>query len=366
MYLRHEDLKKKLGTLALAAACLAAAACGSTATTNNGGNGQIMADTTSNGDTTAGTDTQGGKDTATADTIAADTTTADTTVADTTVADTTAADTTTQDTAGGDTSKDTSGQKFSCGSDVDCKGLQLSVCSTVKCDAGACIITANADGGTCSVAGPCGGSGTCKNGQCAFASGCAAKPCTAKPLKCGDTVELDASKLGTSTFGFWPCDGNTWTGGEAVFDLSAAETGIATVELATSATWTLFEVLPGDATCSPAGCQAWGKKIKLGLKAGATRRLVVDSLGSGTATLTVVCGASATCGDGKCQIEGFETCTSCAKDCGACSETCPTDSKKGCAGATCEACVCAVDPYCCNNSWDSTCQTECKSCNAIV
>jgi hypothetical protein len=37
---------------------------------------------------------------------------------------------------------------------------------------------------------------------------------------------------------------------------------------------------------------------------------------------------------------------------------------KGCGDCGCQACVCAKDPYCCNNLWDSICAQECKDCGS--
>ncbi len=37
----------------------------------------------------------------------------------------------------------------------------------------------------------------------------------------------------------------------------------------------------------------------------------------------------------------------------------PTD-KKGCGGCSCQACVCDLDPYCCDTAWDGQCVTECE------
>jgi hypothetical protein len=87
------------------------------------------------------------------------------------------------------------------------------------------------------------------------------------------------------------------------------------------------------------------------------------------------------CGDGVCS---GETCLSCSEDCGECPAycgdgncdtasgetlaTCPSDCTDGCGksssptcnGCSCEACVCAMDPYCCEYAWDSKCIGECS------
>ncbi len=76
------------------------------------------------------------------------------------------------------------------------------------------------------------------------------------------------------------------------------------------------------------------------------------------------CGACASsyCGDSKCDV-ATETCTSCAKDCGACPVSttgCAASDKPGCGGCACEACVCALDDYCCAGKWTQYCAGLCK------
>jgi len=57
-------------------------------------------------------------------------------------------------------------------------------------------------------------------------------------------------------------------------------------------------------------------------------------------------------GDPSCQL-GF----SCFVD--GCA---PAWEQKGCCGCPCEDCVCAKDPYCCQNKWDPVCVHECQLC----
>ncbi len=42
----------------------------------------------------------------------------------------------------------------------------------------------------------------------------------------------------------------------------------------------------------------------------------------------------------------------------------PTEGVAGCGGCECEACVCELDPYCCDTEWDSLCVGECKGCGS--
>ncbi len=82
-----------------------------------------------------------------------------------------------------------------------------------------------------------------------------------------------------------------------------------------------------------------------------------------------VCPASY-CGDGKCDAAKNETCSTCAKDCGACQgggaagcTASPPPGKPGCGGCACEACVCALDDFCCAaaGNWTAYCASLCKT-----
>ncbi len=68
------------------------------------------------------------------------------------------------------------------------------------------------------------------------------------------------------------------------------------------------------------------------------------------------------CGDGACDFWDGESCQTCPWDCGPCGDGCSQTQWPGCNGCACEECVCAQDPFCCNNSWDSICVSECYEC----
>ncbi len=68
------------------------------------------------------------------------------------------------------------------------------------------------------------------------------------------------------------------------------------------------------------------------------------------------------CGDGQCTASAGETCSTCAKDCGACPfDGCTGRSQPGCDKCTCESCVCQFDPSCCTGSWTGSCANLCKT-----
>jgi len=75
-----------------------------------------------------------------------------------------------------------------------------------------------------------------------------------------------------------------------------------------------------------------------------------------------VCVPQAICGDGFCDKDAGENPLNCAKDCGSPTNGCEPTPFAGCGGCKCEACVCGMDPYCCEVSWDGLCVDECFQC----
>ena len=73
-----------------------------------------------------------------------------------------------------------------------------------------------------------------------------------------------------------------------------------------------------------------------------------------------VCQPGGFCGDNFCDKEGGEDPLNCPEDCGPYSDGCTETEWPGCGGCPCEACVCAIDPFCCEFSWDSLCVQECE------
>lgn len=66
-----------------------------------------------------------------------------------------------------------------------------------------------------------------------------------------------------------------------------------------------------------------------------------------------LCGCLA-CGDGVCA--GAESCADCALDCGLCiDDCCVSHGQPGCVDGGCAACVCAADAFCCEIGWDTAC-----------
>ncbi len=70
-------------------------------------------------------------------------------------------------------------------------------------------------------------------------------------------------------------------------------------------------------------------------------------------------------GDSTCGVSG-KTCQNCSSNSQIClfgncfSRGCTARPGPGCAGCDCEACVCALDPFCCTFNWDSKCVAKCK------
>ncbi|MSP91924.1 MAG: hypothetical protein EXR79_09030 [Myxococcales bacterium] len=361
-------------------------------------------DVAESGDATATTGDGGAGDTTAADDLMGDAV-ADTGLHDTApdgVATDAAKDTTVTDTA-----KDTvidSAAGWKCLSDTDCKGVAMGACWTPKCNAnsGSCELAKAADDAVCTVKGLCGGPGTCAAGACKVTTAsCAPAACEPAPIKCGDTVKIDLATLGASKFKVWLCSGIDWEGGEKGYLLPLDATGTVKVELAQDGTPSAMVVsIPGPSVgpgptagqCNPTQCDAVGKKLVFGVSGSPGRAVYVETLKGavGSVTLSVSCtvtdvcgdkvcapnekcstcmkdcGACSVCGDGKCDLASGENCTDCDKDCGACPTECkqkkPADpDAKGCTGCACEKCVCAQDGYCCNTAWDSLCVGACET-----
>lgn len=132
--------------------------------------------------------------------------------------------------------------------------------------------------------------------------------------------------------------------------------------------------LPGGTDCQEQGLVCW---------AGNCTECVPDCLGKecGEDGCGATCGE---CADGEECKSGLCTCVpdcagkqcgdnGCAGSCGTCGQYqecmesqcvpkpagCVPHDYAGCGGCKCEACVCNMDPFCCNNSWDSLCVDEC-------
>jgi hypothetical protein len=70
------------------------------------------------------------------------------------------------------------------------------------------------------------------------------------------------------------------------------------------------------------------------------------------------------CGNNWCQPGQGENCESCPEDCGPCQyegDCCFEHDNPGCEDPEVTACVCEMDPFCCNNYWDSVCVSEAKT-----
>jgi hypothetical protein len=75
-----------------------------------------------------------------------------------------------------------------------------------------------------------------------------------------------------------------------------------------------------------------------------------------------VCDQDSTCCDVAWDNDCVELCSDCmpSSDCEP-QPGCLTSDGPGCGGCECEAEVCAMDSFCCNNSWDSACVSYCEN-----
>ena len=79
------------------------------------------------------------------------------------------------------------------------------------------------------------------------------------------------------------------------------------------------------------------------------------------------CAEPSVCGDGACT--GVETCADCAEDCGVCPEPgdcCHPTEAAGCTDAAVQACVCALDDFCCQLAWDEICVADAMASCGLV
>ena len=92
------------------------------------------------------------------------------------------------------------------------------------------------------------------------------------------------------------------------------------------------------------------------------------ALGQCSAVCEPACATSAdgplSCGDDGCG----GSCGTCAQDeicvsglCAPGATACDAHDGPGCGACACEACVCAMDAFCCDSSWDEQCKSECTS-----
>ena len=133
------------------------------------------------------------------------------------------------------------------------------------------------------------------------------------------------------------------------------------------------DIMITEGDCSAYTCIDYGdSSAEFEVLAGETYYFVVEgySGAAGPFTLTVKC--QSTCVpecDGKdCGPDGCNgECGECAdgeycSEAGLCgpNDGCIGTGVPGCGGCACEACVCALDSYCCETAWDGICVSECQ------
>ena len=155
----------------------------------------------------------------------------------------------------------------------------------------------------------------------------------------GSTATVDNTFFGT-------CGGNT--ANDETFTFTAPNAGVFQIDTEGSAYDTVLYVLNGD--CS-------GPQIVCNDDTGGMMHSRVNvNLANGQEIVIVVDGAGIASGDFTLNI--LE-----ATDSGNC---CTTHATTGCDDPAVEDCVCAADPFCCNNQWDGLCVSGAiNNCNAI-
>ena len=286
---------------------------------------------------------------------------------------------------------------LSCEEDCGCADGESCVdfvCCATECDGKECGL--DGCGGVC---------GACQPGEfCTDEFACEPiPPCEVHAaLHCDDTLELDTA-AGINVFGEYDCVGWEENGPELgfSFDAEGEDLVVVTIEETGDADHDLF-LLAG--TCLPEQCIDYdGSSIQFTALPGNHYFLMVDGYGDDVGTLNLKVWCQSTCvpecdESNSCQDDGCfglcpcadpgavcfagECCVAecegkicgddgCGGSCGECAGICDdglvcmdgpgcvTSNTPTCAGCPCEACVCAMDAWCCNNSWDSLCVSEC-------
>ncbi len=203
----------------------------------------------------------------------------------------------------GDASADAPAQSdasVACVTAADCAGkLTLAPCQIAACTNGTCQLAPAADGVACDDASLCTDTDKCKAGTCKG---------TAKTCKDDDSCTVDACEAATGKCTF-----------AAAADGAKCDDGNL--------------CLTGD-TCKAGVCKTGTTALSCDDKDDCTK----DSCDAKTG----------------CRNEAIPGCG------GTSSSACKPSDQPGTADKTVEACVCGLDAYCCNVSWDSTCVGEAK------
>ena len=230
-----------------------------------------------------------------------------------------------------------------------------------QCDGKAC--GSDDCGGTC---GECAGDLLCDAaGQCVEVAQCK----VAGAFHCDETIEGDTSDY-VNMLEDYPCYWWPLPLPEVGYSFTPAVDDILTVTLESG--WdTDLMVLVLEETCAEGNCLDYGYgSVQFDATKGTTYYFVVDGEwgGAGEFSLSVKC--KSTCKpdcDGKmCGDDGCDgSCGECKDDAVCWDGTCQTGNgcvatyEPGCNGCLCEECVCAMDDFCCNTSWDGICVSEC-------
>ena len=137
---------------------------------------------------------------------------------------------------------------------------------------------------------------------------------------------------------------------------------------------------PPSQTCQGGACVQGGPDSCYGQCGGSTDNCYCDDacfgFGDCCADVCQACPQLTDCGGGGCgdaSCDAGENCSNCPSDCpcpmgqlcqaGVCTGGggggCEESDFPGCGGCPCEACVCGMDPFCCDVGWDGICVDEC-------
>jgi len=254
-----------------------------------------------------------------------------------------------------------------CANCEDCTCPEGEVCDGGECCAPDCEGKECGDDGCNGVCGECEAGKYCTEG---FACEDLPECVLAETIKCDDVIEGDTTDY-ENLLETYSCEEWDESGPEVgyTFEADADDLLVATIEYADE---TDLDVFALDGKCIIDNCIAGGNvEVQFEVTAGSTYFIVVDGYGgeAGAYTLSLKCQSTCQpqcdgleCGDDGC----WGTCGECDEggfcDEGLCKaqDGCFPWDQTGCGGCACEACVCEMDPYCCESEWDSQCVTECQ------
>lgn len=261
---------------------------------------------------------------------------------------------------------------------VTCSSAGLGQCEASQCNSatGACEVSTKLDGVACDDGDPCTDTDVCVNGQCFGSAGSCddGNPCTEDSCdEAGGCVNAPLSDVpcedGDECTGEGLCVEGECIGGENVCgdcgnDIceDGESCGSCPDDCGLCGDCCAIQEGPG---CEDEAVETCTCELDSYCCETAWDELCIEQA---VADCDLVCEVQG-CGDAVC--DETESCESCPEDCGECMAGCcePSDAP-GCVDGEIQVCVCALDAFCCESSWDDICVAEveeygCGDCGGV-